>query len=166
MWLVIAIFTTICLLSYNKYNVPTFGTYSLLKIDNKDLEPTFNKYDLAIIDKDGPNKYKVGDKIFFYFSNVNNKTFINFGEITEVNNDEKAENSYKVGGTFISYSDILGKFSDTKKINNMGLFMSIMESRWGYMFLVILPTLFILVYEIYAIVDEVRKEALKEFKEE
>jgi hypothetical protein len=46
-----------------------------------------------------------------------------------------------------------------------GKLLSIFESRWGFMFLVILPTLFALVYEIYAIIEEA-KEAKRELENE
>ena len=47
-WVVLAIFTTICLISYNDYKVSVFGDYSLFIVDNKELEPTFKKYDVVI----------------------------------------------------------------------------------------------------------------------
>jgi hypothetical protein len=164
-WIVIAIFTTICLLSYNKYNVTAFGDTSLLIIDNNDLEPTFLKNDLAVVTRDGASKFAVGDKVFFYYGNITTESYINFGEITEVTTDAKAETSYSVNGTKVSYSSLIGKANGAKVYHKVGLLLSIFESRWGYMFLVILPTLFILVYEIYSIVEEVKKETKKELDE-
>ena len=38
-----------------------------------------------------------------------------------------------------------------------GLVLSIFESRWGFMFLVIFPTLFAIVYEIYSIIEEAKE---------
>jgi len=163
-WIVIAIFTTVCLLSYNKYNVSTFGNTSLIIIDNNDLEPTFATNDLAIITKDGASKYAKGDKVFFYYGNITTESYINFGEITEITTDEKAETSYSINGTKVSYSSLIGKDNGAKVYHTVGLLLSIFESRWGYMFLVILPTLFILVYEIYSIVEEVKKETKKELE--
>ena len=46
LWLIIAIFTTICLLSYNDYQVSEFGKYSLLIINNKELRSV---YELSLI---------------------------------------------------------------------------------------------------------------------
>ena len=49
-----------------------------------------------------------------------------------------------------------------------GKVLEILESKWGFMFLVILPTLFAIVYEVFAIIDEareVKKEIEKEEKE-
>jgi hypothetical protein len=41
-------------------------------------------------------------------------------------------------------------------LHGFGLVLSIFESRWGFMFLVIFPTLFALVYEIYSVVEEAK----------
>jgi hypothetical protein len=40
--------------------------------------------------------------------------------------------------------------------HKIGAVLRVMESRWGFMFLVCLPTLFALVYEIYNIILEVK----------
>ena len=63
-YMVIAIFVTICLLSYNDFKVTEFGDYSLVIIDDKELEPEFKKGDLVIVNKD--EAIKLGDKAFFY----------------------------------------------------------------------------------------------------
>lgn len=164
-WLIIAIFTTICLLSYNKYNVTVFDNTSLLIMDNNDLEPTFNENDLVVVKRNGSTKYAVGDFVFYYHGNLTTESYINYGEITNVTIDEKAETSYTINGTNVSYSSFIGGEKGSKVYSNVGLFLSIFESRWGYMFLVILPTLFILVYEIYSIVEEVKSDAKKEIEE-
>ena len=51
LWLIIAIFTTICLLSYNDYQVSEFGKYSLLIINNKELRSAYEQDSLVIIKK-------------------------------------------------------------------------------------------------------------------
>jgi len=104
--------------------------------------------------------------VFFYTGNKTQENFVNFAEITNVDSQSGAETAYYVGDTKVSYSDIIGKGNGSIVYHNIGLVLSILESRWGYMFLVILPTLFAFVYEIYAIVNEVKEEAKKDSKEE
>ena len=50
-WVLVAIVTTICLISYNDYSVSEIGNYSIFVIDNDRLEPTFKEHDLVIIKK-------------------------------------------------------------------------------------------------------------------
>ena len=56
-------------------------------------------------------------------------------------------------------------------IKKWGLLLGLLESRWGFMFLVIFPTLFAIIYEIMLVVEARRamkkeEKELKEAKEE
>ena len=51
-YVIIAIFVTICLLSYNDFKVTELGDYSLVIIDDKELSPEYEKGDLVIVNKD------------------------------------------------------------------------------------------------------------------
>lgn len=164
-WLVLAVFTTVCLISYNQYKVTEFGKNTLVIIDSNDLEPTFHNKDLVIVSKSSEKNYSVGDPIFFYLGNKTQSNFINYGTITDIQTDPSAETAYFINDTKVSYSDVIGKGNGSIVYHNAGLILSILESRWGYMFIVILPTLFALVYEIYSIVKEVKTEAKKELDE-
>jgi hypothetical protein len=57
----------------------------------------------------------------------------------------------------ISMSYVLGKEDTVTAIPVLGTILSIIESKWGYMFLVIFPTILIVVYEVFAIVTEIKK---------
>src|SRR5574344_438579 len=160
-WFIIAVFTTVCLISYNEYKVSVLGNNSLVIIDNNDLKPTFQENDLVIVKKDSQKSYNVGDYIFFYNGIKSNNNSVNYGAITDIQVEDNAEYGFYIGDTKINYSDVIGKVDGSLVYHNIGLFLSIFESQWGFMFLVILPTLFALVYEIYSIVIEVRKNTKK-----
>ena len=156
LWFVIAVFTTICLISYNEYKVSMLGKNSLVIIDNEELKPTYNENDLVIVKKDSQKTYKVGDSIFFYLGNKTGSNYINYGTITEIQPDDNAEYAYFIGDTKISYSDVIGLSSNAKIYHHIGGVLGLFESQWGFMFLVILPSLFAFVFEIYSIVVEVK----------
>ena len=90
-YVVIAVFTTICLLSYNEYKITEFGNSALIIID-EDLSPDYAKGDLAIVNKADKKQINVGDKIFFYetkgrevnvsLATVINKEFVTSTETT------------------------------------------------------------------------------------
>ena len=157
-WAVVAVFTTICLLSYNEYNVTEFGNYSMIIIDSDELEPKYYENDLVILKKQGQNKYAVGDEIFFYSGNKLTTNFVNIGEITNVTHYNDAESLYSINDKKVTYSNVIGNSKTAKVYKGYGLPLSILESKWGFMLFIILPTLFALVYEIYAFASEVRKE--------
>ena len=48
LYIIIAVFVTVCLLSYNDYKVTVFGDKSLIIISDNKMEPTFHKGDLVI----------------------------------------------------------------------------------------------------------------------
>ena len=53
---------------------------------------------------------------------------------------------------------LIGKESDTIVINGWGYALSLLESKWGYLFIIIFPMLIAFVYEIYAIFKEIKKK--------
>lgn len=158
-WIVIAIFTTVCLLSFNKYRVSEFGKYSLFTVDSDILEPEFSEGSLLITKKTNHKHIKPGDNIFYYDSEsseavVNVGTVVHKEEVTSTEATLTMQNDNK-----ISMSYVLGKESTATSIPVLGTILSILESKWGYMFLIIFPTILIVVYEIYAIVNEVKKSS-------
>ena len=50
-YVVVALFTTVCLMNYNKYGITEFGNRSLIIVENNSLEPTFKKGNLLIVKK-------------------------------------------------------------------------------------------------------------------
>lgn len=165
-WVIIAIFATVCLLSYNDYQISTFGKYSLIIINNKELREFYDEDSLVIVKKDNEENYKVGDKILFYSGNPEVVNFINMGEITDIQTASGAQSSYLIGNHKVSYDDLIGKVNGSIVYKKVGLVLSVIESRWGFMFFVILPTIFLAVYEVYSIVNEVKNNSKIDLKEQ
>lgn len=155
-WIVVAIFVTICLLSYNEFNIPVFDTTTLLIVDNEELEPQFNKGDLLFIKRDSDKKIEVGEPVFFYNGNKSNEYLINIGTITSKKQVTSKETTYTMNGMDVSGSYVIGKVNGTVILPVAGTVLSIFTSKWGYMFLVILPTIFLIIYEIMMIIDSAR----------
>ena len=78
---IIAVFVTVCLLSYNDYKISEFGSNSLIIIDSNSLEPNFYSGDLVIVN--GRDKIEEGDNIFFYNLDGNNVE-VTYGEVTSI----------------------------------------------------------------------------------
>lgn len=156
-WIIVAIFTTVCLLSFNKYRVSEFGKYSIFAIDSDILEPDFPEGSLLITKKTNHKHIKPGDNIFYYDSEsseavVNVGTVVQKEEVTSTEATITMQNDHKISMTYV-----LGKEDAVTTIPVLGTILSILESKWGYMFLIIFPTILIVVYEIYAIAVEVKK---------
>ncbi len=162
-WLLFAIIATICLISLNDYGVSEIGNHSIFIIDNDRLEPTFLENDLVISKKVSQNKYKVGDYAFFYLENPADEVFINYGKITKIVTADHAEASYYFGDNdIVAHSKMMGLANGSIVYHKWGLVLSIFESKWGFMFLVIFPTIFAIVYEVYSIIEEAKQERHEE----
>ena len=73
-WVIIAIATTVCLLSYNEFNVPTFGKTTILSVNSDEMEPEFLAGDLLLVKRESDKKINDGDEVFFYNGNKFNET--------------------------------------------------------------------------------------------
>ena len=167
LWALVAILTTICLIAKNSYGVSEFGDYSLFNVDNKSLEPDFRKFDIVVTEKGYEDQYKVGDKVFFIMNNKETRSYINYGVIEDIDVNKGAQDTFYFSAGAVSFDDIMGKANGSIVWHRYGAILALFESRWGFMFLVILPTLFAIVYEVYYIAIEVKKESnSKKEKEE
>ena len=155
-WVVVAIITTILLLSYNRYSVSEIGDYSIFIVDNERLEPDYLKNDIVVAKKVAESKYSVGEFAFFYIDNPEDAVFINYGKINKIDSVDHAEDAYYFGDDSVSYNKLIGPAKDAKIYHKWGLVLSILESKWGFMFFIIFPTIFAVVYEVYSIIEEVK----------
>lgn len=156
-WIVVAIFTTVCLLSFNKYRVAEFGKYSIFTVDTDILEPNFSEGSLLITKKTNHKHINPGDNIFYYDSD-SSAAVVNIGTVTQKEEVTVTEATLTMQNeNKISMSYVLGKEDSATSIPVLGTILSIIESKWGYMFLVIFPTILIFVYEVYAVIVEIKK---------
>lgn len=165
-WLIVAIFVTVCLLSYNQYKVSTFGTTSFLIIDSDAMEPTFKEGDLVIVKRNSDSKINIGDKVFYYNSAMNSNVWIYLDTVQEKKPITRDETTFVIDGEKVSSEDIIGKADGSKVMHHAGTFLGIFTSRWGFMFLVIFPTLFAIIYEIMMIIDTRRDMKMASRNEE
>ena len=152
-WLIVAIFVTVCLLSYNEFKVSTFGSTSLLIMDDDSMEPTFKEGDLVIVKRNSDSKINVGDQVFYYNSSMDSNVWIYLDTVQEKTPITRDETSYTLAGKTVSGEYVIGKAEGSKVMHHAGTFLGIFTSRWGFMFLVIFPTLFAIIYEIMMIID-------------
>ena len=147
-YIVIAILTTISLFTYNKYNVSQIGNKVLLKLDIE-INP-YKKGNLLIINS--KDDYVAGDNVF-YCQIEDEKCDIKYGSITTVMGGNPTINNESV-----SKKLILGTDNNIKTIPVLGSIMHILESRWIYLFFIVLPVLVAFIYEAYTILKEVKKK--------
>lgn len=163
---IIAVLVTICLLSYNDYKVSEFGNNSIIIIDSNKLEPDFMEGDLVIVNKE--DKIDIGDNIFFY-NTYTRDIEITLGKVTEMEKVSEKETTYTINDSLkLSSEYVVGSAKTSDKYGKIGKILSVLESKWGFLFLIVFPSLIAFIYEIYIIAIEIKdrkKEEIKEWRE-
>ncbi len=156
-YLVIAVFLTVCLLNYNKYHITELGKNSLIIVSDDDLEPNFAKNDLVVVYKNNNEDIKGGDYVFFYNA-YQNQVSVNHGKVIKATKINEKEYTYTLEGNLdVSSQYVIGKSETSKVYSNMGLVLKILESRLGFLLIIILPVLVLFIYQIYAVILEIKR---------
>ena len=163
---VIAIFLTACLLKYNDYKITEFGDTSLIILNNNELSPNFEKGSLLIVNKDNADKIEQGDSILFY-NTYGNQVTLSLGQVLVKEKINEKETTYTVTGDVnISSQYLIGSVNDTKVYKGLGTILAILESRVGFLIVIIFPISLAFLYEIYVLILEVRRSIKEESKKE
>lgn len=166
-YVVIAVFITLLLLSYNDFKTTEIGGYSLIIVKNNELSPDFNKGDLLVVNND--EKVEIGDKVLYYDSD-DKKIITKMGIIEDSEQVTSRDTAYTLDGEIkISGKYIIGPTESVKIIPNAGTILGIVESKWGFLFLIVLPALLLVINQIgvvYSGVKEAKKEELEEKKQQ
>lgn len=152
------IFMTVLLLNYNKYGVTQFENKSLIIIRDEISTNNYKKGDLVIVQSKKINNIKVGDEIFTYQIAANGEVNIDLGIVGEVHEEEQAI-TYENGSNY-SMDFVIG--SAEKTYEKVGNYLSVIESKWGFLFIVLVPSFLIFIYEVYNLIVEIKYGAEEE----
>src|SRR5574344_1061118 len=162
-----AIFLTICLLSFNDYKISEIGDKSLIILENNELSDKYKKGRLLIVEKNPNKDIKVNDEIFFY-NTYKNRVVVSMSTVEQKQKITDSETTFTINGKYeISSEYVIGKADTTKVYENVGTVLGFLESKWGFLLVIVLPVTLLFIYEIYAIVVEIKdpKEKNKKKKE-
>ena len=153
-YVVIAVFVTICLLSYNQFKVTEFGNYSLVIVTDNEMIPDYNKGDLLILDKSVP--VFTGDKAFFY-DTYNRQIEVKLGKVQDLEKVTETESTYTFEGDHkVSSEYVLGGEVSASAIPVAGTVLSILESKWGFLFIIVLPALLMFFHQIMVVIGDIK----------
>lgn len=144
---------TACLLSTNKFGFTQFGDTTLLTISDhmEQFLPESKEHDLIIV-KGGSEDISVGDKIYYY-ATADNKYIVKTAHVKEIVSQDGLTALYKLDdsqSSTIATTRVIGKYSAI--YHNIGGILDVLESKIGFLLLVILPILLIFMYQIYALI--------------
>jgi len=152
------ILITSFILCRNKYGYTQIGDYTfnnIALIDERNIEDT-KKGDLLVVKN--TNDIKKGDRIYYYAAY--NEVFIDRSDyVVSIESDDYSSlytierNGEKLT---IANTRVLGKYSNT--YSNLGAILDVLESRVGFLFLVLLPIMIVFIYQVYEFVMILRYE--------
>lgn len=157
-YLVIVVFTTGFLLNKNEYGVSKFLGKYLIAIDDDSLAPDYKEHSLLVLNPVTADDVEVGDKIFYY-DTYSTEHKIKFTEVTrkEKINDDEVTYSLR-DNTLVSGEYVLGSEKEASSLSLLGKLLYILQSKWGFLLIVVFPLFLAFIYEIYAIVKEFKKK--------
>ena len=149
--IVYVIIMTAILLSKNKYGYTQFGNVTLSTIDLTDERAIdgVKSGDLLIVRNS--NDIKEGDVIYYYVV-YGDSYLIQSDPVKKVESD-RYNSMYTIernGSMTIASNRVLGK--NRAIYHNLGAILDILESRLGFLFLVLLPILVIFIFQVYELV--------------
>lgn len=151
-YFVFVIAMTVLLLNFNDYGVTEFGDTSLIIINDEISNEDYNKGDLVITKKKKMEKMQVGEDLFAYKVDSKGNVSVDLGKIGNLYPEEDAI-SFENGSTY-SMEFVAG--TPETKYEGIGTFLSIVESKWGFLFIVLVPSFLIFVYEVYTLIVEIK----------
>lgn len=153
LYAIIAIGVTICLLSFNDYRVSEFGEYSLI-LASEEYGENFKSGDLVIANK--KDKIEINDEVFYY-NTYSKDMAVNYGKVTNIEKITNNEYTYTLEeSTQLSSQYVLGNASKCAKVPVLGMILRILESKWGFLLLIVLPSLIAFLYELWEFIHELR----------
>lgn len=161
---IIAITVTVLLLSYNEYNCSQIGGYTVFIVNDDSLEPDYKQGSILLIRETSDKNVKIGDEMFLYkVINSQEYELVNRtltdklqqgNHITYVVTNTEEENEKNEENYANDY--FIGKASDTVVIEGWGYVLGLLESKWGYLFCVVIVSLLLFLQEVFELAMEIK----------
>ena len=155
---IFALSMTMLLLNYNKYGLTQFGDTTFVIINDRIASETFRKGDLVFVKSQKLTDLELGEEIFVYRVNSDGSVIVELGKVGQVYLEEDAV-AFENGDIF-SNQFVIGTADEIH--NDIGTYLAIIESKWGFLFIVLVPCLLIFIYEVYALIVEIKYGADEE----
>ena len=151
-YFIFALIMTILLLNYNDYGVTQFGNKSLVIINDEIASENYEKGDLVIVEGKRVDKIELGEEIFTYRIDSRGIPSIQVGIVGDIYIEDDAI-AFENGETY-SMEFVAGV--GTESYEHLGTALSIIESQWGFLFIVLVPCFLIFIYEVYSLIVEIK----------
>lgn len=143
---------TILLLNFNDYGVAQIENTSFVIIREDISSEKYNKGDLVLVEGKKISKINADDELFVYKVDNTGVVTIDIGVVGKVHLEDEAV-SFKNGSTFAS-EFIVGTAGEV--YDDIGAYLAIIQSTWGFFFIILVPSFLIFIYQLYALIVEIK----------
>ncbi len=140
------------LLNFNKFGLTEFDGTTLVIIPREIASDVYQKGDLVLVESKRVDQIKEQEDIFTYRVDSQGSVHIDLGKVGKIYPEEKAI-SFENGAT---YAEEFIAGVPTKVYSKVGSVLSVIESRWGFLFIVLVPCFLLFLYEVYELIVEVK----------
>lgn len=153
---IVAISVTVLLLSYNEYNCSEIGGYTVYIVNDDSLEPEYKQGSILLIKHTSDKNVQPNDEMFLY--KVINSQQYEFVKRTLSNKSQQGNHVTYIVSESEAYANdyFVGKVSDTVVIEGWGYVLSLLESKWGYLFCVVIVSLMLFLQEVFELGMEIK----------
>ena len=153
---IIAIAVTVLLLSFNEYNCSEIGDYTFYIVNSDAFEPQYKEGSILIIKNTNDKHVNVGDEMFLY-KVINSQEFevVNARLLQKIQQGRHIVYSLDNGESYAT-DYFIGKADDTIVIEGWGTLLAILESKWGYLFCIVIVSLLLFLQEVFDLIIELK----------
>ena len=158
---IIAITVTVLLLSFNDYKISEIGGYTVFIVNNDSFEQ-YEEGSILLIKETSDRNVNIGDEIFLYRV-YNSNEFEVVTRTLESKVQQGRHMIYGVSGEGAqegeTYSNeyFIGKTDNVTVISSpWGTILSILESKWGYLFCIVIVSLLLFLQEVFDLAIEIK----------
>lgn len=152
-YLFISVVVTVFLVNLDDNKVSVLDNKYFINVNQN--VGSYDKGDLLVIPQKSKNNLMVNDEIIYF----NSDNDLSTDKITEIKSLINKQNYIHLSsGDDVKSLNVVGKTSDVKKISVVGGILNVLESKWGYLCIIILPIFLVFAFEIYSISKEFKKK--------
>ena len=154
---IIAITVTVLMLSFNDYRCSEIGGYTFYIVKDDALEPEYKEGSILIVKSTNDKHVQVGDSLFIY-KVINSEEYEFVNRTLESKSQQGRHIVYNVGAEEnYDTTYFVGKADDTIVIEGpWGTILSILESKWGYLFCIVIVSLLLFLQEVFDLIIEIK----------
>ena len=155
-YFLIVILVSILVIKENEYGITTFGNNYYVIINENSENDVYKNGNLVIVENKKIDELKESEEVFLYKSNSNNEVNIKIGKIKDINLESNPK--YIIVDNDIGFyreDSILGIYKN--QYNNIGKIINFLEKKWIFLFLLIVPTIVILIFELFFIIKKLKR---------